>query len=248
VLDHPAGLFFAALAVFVGGAVKGVAALGLPLVAIPLAALAVGLKSAVALLVLPMIGSNLAQSFQGGQIRRSLREFRVLAPATFVFALVGTHILVRVPQRPLEFVIGIFMIALPLVIHLRRDFVLRPEQRRWGDPLVGALAGLMGGIAAYYGPPLMLYVLGMRLTKDEFVSGISLLYWVAALGLLIGVLVSGAADATMLGWSAAMLVPAGAGLWLGQRIHFRLSEAAFGRVLIGVYLATGATFLAEALA
>jgi hypothetical protein len=244
----PVALALAALAVFAGGAVKGVAALGLPLVAIPLATLAVGLKHAVALLVLPMFGSNLLQSFQGGLFRQSVRQFRVLAPTVFVFTLLGTHLLVSVPQRTLEFVIGVLLIVLPIVIHLQPNLVLRPHHRRWADPLAGAIAGLLGGISAYYGPPLMLYVLGMRLPKEEFVSGISLLYWVAALGLLIGVYVSGAADARLIGWSAVMLIPAWAGMWLGQRVQFRLTEAAFARVLVGVYLATGATFLAEALA
>lgn len=244
----PAGLAAAALAVFLGGAVKGIAALGLPLVAIPLATLAVGLKHAVALLVVPMIGANLVQSFQGGLFRQSIRQFRVLAPTVFVFTLAGTHLLVTVPERTLELVIGVALIALPILIHLRPNFALRPAQRRWGDPLAGAIAGLLGGISAYYGPPLMLYVLGLRLPKEEFVSGISLLYWIGALAVLIGVYVSGAADLRLLGWSVLMLVPALAGLWLGQRVQVRLSETAFGRVLLGVYLATGATFLAEALA
>jgi hypothetical protein len=123
---------------------------------------------------------------------------------------------------------------------------VKPSQRRWGDPLVGAIAGLLGGIAAYYGPPLMIYVLGLRLPKDEFVAGISLLYWIAALGIFIGVYGSGAADLSLLGYSVLMLVPAGVGLWLGQRVQLHLSEAAFARVLIAVYLATGAAFLVAA--
>jgi hypothetical protein len=242
----PLSLALAALAVFVGGAVKGVAALGLPLVAIPLATLAVGLKSAVALLVVPMIGANLVQSFQGGLFGRSLRQFRVLAPTVFAFTLIGTRILVAVPQKTLELILGSALILLPVVLHFQPHLRVKPRQRRWGDPLIGAIAGLMGGIAAYYGPPLMLYVLGLRLPKDEFVSGISLLYWVAALGIFIGIYGSGAADLRLLGYSVLMLLPAGAGMWLGQRVQFRLSEAGFARVLIAVYLATGATFLIAA--
>ena len=242
----PLALFFAALGVFAGGAVKGLAALGLPLVAIPLVTLAVGLKRAVALLVVPMIASNLVQSFQGGNFRASLAEFRVLAPMVFVFTLVGTQLLVRLPQRALELALGLALIALPLVLHFRPDFVLHPAQRRWADPAVGAFAGLLGGIAAYYGPPLMIYLLGMRLPKDRFVSGISLLYWIAALGIFIGVYASGIGDLSLFGYSVLMLVPTGAGMWLGRRVQLHLSEEAFGRLILGVYLATGATFLISA--
>jgi hypothetical protein len=35
-------------------------------------------------------------------------------------------------------------------------------------------------------------------------------------------------------------------MWLGQRLQLRLTEAGFQRLLIAVYLGTGATFLIEA--
>jgi len=244
----PLTLLLAALGVFAGGAVKGLAALGLPLVAIPLVTLVVGLKHAVALLVVPMIVSNFVQSFQGGNFRASLAEFRVLAPVVFAFTLVGTQLLVRLPQRALELAMGLALIALPLVLHFRPALVVSRAQRHWADPAVGAFAGLLGGIAAYYGPPLMIYVLGMRLSKDRFVSGISLLYWIAALGIFIGVYASGIGDLSLFFYSVLMLVPTGAGMWLGQRVQLRLSEQAFGRLIFGIYLATGATFLISAAA
>lgn len=142
---------------------------------------------------------------------------------------------------------GVALIVLPIILHFRPSFAISEGQRRWADPLAGLIAGLLGGISAYYGPPLMLYVLGLRLPKEEFVSGISLLYWTAALAILIGIYAGGAADLSLLGWSVAMLAPAWAGMWLGQRVQLRLTEASFARVLNAVYLATGATFLAEAL-
>ncbi len=239
-------LALAALAVFVGGLVKGVAGLGLPLVAIPLLSWAVGLKQAVALVVLPMIGSNLVQSFQGGLFLHNLRRFWLLAVTVLIFTLIGTRLLVVLPERALALAIGVSLVVLPLVIHLQPRLAITARQRRWADPLVGAVAGLLGGIAAYYGPPLMLYVLGMRLAKEEFVAVISLLYWIAAAGILVGVYTSSVASFALLGVSALMLVPAAIGMGLGQRILFRLSEASFRRMLVAVYLATGASFLVRA--
>jgi uncharacterized protein len=243
---EPVSLAIAALCVFLGGAVKGVAALGLPLVAIPLLAWAVGLKTAVALLVVPMFGSNFVQSFQGGLFLKNVRRFWVLELTVFAFTLIGTHLLVRVPERVLDLALGLALVALPLLIHYRPALTVSARQRRWADPLVGAVAGLLGGIAAYYGPPIMLYLLGMRLARDEFVSAISLLYWIAAAGLFVGVLSSGAASLAMLGLSALLLLPVGLGMWLGRRLQLHLSETGFRRLLIGVYLAIGANFLVRA--
>ncbi len=242
----PATLALASLCVFLGAAVKGVSALGLPLVAIPLLTWVVGLKAAVALVVVPMFGSNLVQSFQGGLIRHNLREFRVLALTVAVFSVIGTQLLVNLPQRTLALAIGLSLVTLPLAIHYRPELTLTPAHRRWGDPLVGIVAGLLGGIAAYYGPPIMLYVLGMRLSKDAFVSAIALLYWIASLGIIAGIYLSGAASPAFFGLSVLMLVPTALGMWLGQSVQLRITEAVFGRLLIAVYLATGASFLLRA--
>lgn len=242
----PLQLALSALAVFAGGAIKGLSALGLPLVAIPLVTLVLGLKHAVALLVVPMVASNFVQSFQGGNFRASLREFRVLAPVLFAFTLVGTQLLVKLPQQTLELALGSALIVLPVIIHLRPALAVSRAHRFWGDPAVGVIAGLLGGISAYYGPPLMIYVLGLRLPKERFVAGISLLYWIAALGIFIGVYSSSVGDLSYLAYSVLMLVPTGAGMWLGQRVQLRMSEAAFRRLLLAVYLGTGATFLVSA--
>jgi uncharacterized membrane protein YfcA len=239
-------LGFAALSVLAGALVKGVAGLGLPLVAMPLLSWLVGLKHAVALLVVPMFASNFVQSFQGGLFVRNLRNCRVLALTVFVFSLIGTRLLVTIPERPLALAVGVMLIVLPLAMRLRPAAAIGARGRRWADPLVGACAGLLGGIAAYYGPPLMIYVLGLRLSKNEFVSMISLLYWIGAAGILLGIYGVGAAPLPFLGLSALMLVPTGAGMWLGQRFRLRLGEAAFANLLAGIYLATGASFLLRA--
>jgi uncharacterized membrane protein YfcA len=244
----PLVIVLCGLCVFAGGAVKGVAALGLPLVAIPLLTLVVGLKNAVGLMVLPMIGSNLIQSFQGGLLLATMRRYWLLTLTLLVFSALGTQLLVAVPQRALEIGIGSALIILPIALHFRPELRIEPHHRRWSDPFIGILSGLLGGISAYYGPPLMIYVLGLRLPKNEFVAAISLFYWVAGLGLLIGIYGTGVADLKLLGLSAAMLVPMALGLWLGQIIQFRLSEATFRRVLMAIYLATGASFLLEGIA
>ena len=61
-----ASFIYCVLALFLGGALKGVVVLGLPLVGVPLLTFPFGLKGAVSVLVLPIIVSNLAQSFAAG--------------------------------------------------------------------------------------------------------------------------------------------------------------------------------------
>ena len=68
-------LAWAAFALFAGGFVKGIVVIGLPLVATPLLTYGFSLKTAVALMVLPMLTTNLFQAFQGGMFMTSLQRF-----------------------------------------------------------------------------------------------------------------------------------------------------------------------------
>jgi len=229
-----------------GSTVKGVVGIGMPLVAVPLLTLLVNLKTAVALTTAPVTAANLVQSFQGGRFVPMLRRFWTLLLPLLVAILFSARLLVVIPERVLDLVIGLAVIAFPVFISLRPNLRLPPRHEIWLNPLVGIASGLLGGISTFYGPPLMLYVFGMRLPKEEFIPAISLMYTVAGIGLLLGLWLMRVASPAELGLSALMLVPTGIGMWLGRYVRVQLSERNFQRLLLGVYVLTGLTFLANA--
>lgn len=237
---------WAAFSLFAGGAVKGVVGLGLPLVAMPLLTLSFSLKESVGLLVLPMVASNLVQAFQGGLFKATLRRFWPTLLVLVATVAGATKLLVVVRQEILFVVIGTSVIVFPLIAYFRPHLRVSEAAERWLGPLVGLVAGLIGGISTFYGAPLMLYLVWLRLPKDLFVVAISLMYFVGATGLLAGLLLFGVTQFQGLGLSAVGCLPVFAGLWLGQRLRVRLDERRFARLLLAVYLATGISFLAKA--
>ncbi len=239
-------LIASALSLFAGGLVKGVAGLGLPLVALPLLTTVVSLKTAVGLLVVPTIASNLVQSFQGGRFRSTLKRFWPVIVTLLATIAISTNALVLVPEKVLYAIIGLAVIGLPLLSHFRPELRVRPGQERWLGPLTGAIGGFLGGVSSFYGPPLMLYVVSLRLPKDEFVPAVSLLYFMGAVGLGAGLLSFRIMGPAELGESALACIPVFAGLWLGQIARARLHQQRFDRVLLAVYLATGTSFLIRA--
>jgi uncharacterized protein len=242
----PGTLAWVAFALFCGGLVKGIVGLGLPLVAMPLLTLALDLREAVGLLVLTMVASNLLQAFQGGLFRIALRRFWPLLLVLLVTVAAATKLLVVLPQEVLYVAIGLAVIVFPLVAHFRPGLRVDPGAERWLGPAVGLVSGVIGGISTFYGAPIMLYMVALRLEKDFFVAAISLMYFTGAVGLAAGLLAFGVMEATGLGASALACVPVFVGLWLGQRLRVRLDERRFARILLLVYLATGASFLAKA--
>jgi hypothetical protein len=239
-------LFLCSLGLLAGSTVKGVVGIGLPLVAVPLLSAVTDLKTAVTLTVVPIIASNFQQSFHGGHFKRMLRRFWTLTVPLIVAIFLGTRLLVVLPEKTLDLIIGLSIIAIPVMLRLRPTMRVKREHERWLNPLVGTVSGLLGGISTFYGPPLMLYVFSMRMPKDEFIPAVSIMYTVAGVGMLLGLGVMGVSTPAQLGLSVLMLIPTGIGMWAGQFVRMQLSESRFELLLICVYAATGASFLAHA--
>jgi hypothetical protein len=240
-------VLYCILALFLGGLFKGVAGIGLPLVGVPLLTLGVDLKTAVGILVAPLIASNFFQSFEGGYFKPVARRFWPLYLTLIVSVAVSTRALVVLPERVLFGVIGVSLIAIPLLARFNPNLIVRPREERWLSPLAGVFAGVIGGISSYYGPALLLYVMWLRLPKTEFVVAVSQMYTVGSVGLAVGLLAFGATTPAQFGVSALACAPVFLGLLLGQRVRLRLSEKHFARLIFGTYITMGLTFIARAL-
>ena len=242
----PLVLFLCSLGLLAGSTVKGVVGIGMPLVAVPILTMLVNLKTAVTLTTIPVTAANLVQSFQGGRLLAMARRFWSLLAPLFVTIIFAVRLLVVLPERVLDLIIGLAVISFPVFVTLRPSLRLTPRAEALLNPVVGLFTGLLGGISTFYGPPLMLYVFGMRLSKEDFVPAISLMYTVAGIGMAIGLWGAKVASLADLGASFLMLIPTGIGMWLGRYVHVQLSERNFQRVLLSVYIATGVTFLLNA--
>lgn len=232
---------------FLGGLVKGAAGLGLPLVAMPLLSFALPLKTAVALVIVPIFTTNVMQSFQGGIARPIFRRFWTSWAIVAIVIAVAAQALVTVDERILYGIIGTMMILLTLTLRYKPSLQVRPAQERWAGPAVAGVGGVLGGFTGIYGPPYMMYLASLRMKKHEFVAAISQYFVAGNIGLTLGLLNFGGATLHDLALSAGATLPAYAGLWVGQRIQARLDERRFAGLLYILYLATGASFLTRAI-
>ncbi|MBI3452517.1 MAG: sulfite exporter TauE/SafE family protein [Rhodospirillales bacterium] len=236
-------VLYCAFALFAGGAVKGVAGIGLPLIAVPLLSFAVNLPTAISLLLLPVIASNLFQAFQGGVFLPTLRRFWPLIAVYVPTAVVGAKLLVSIDERILYVVMGMAILALTILLRVAAGISIGPRLERVLAPIVGAVAGVLGGMSSFFGPPLMLFLLGLRLPKQEFVRTISLLYFIGSVVLALALAAVGVVRLPELGASALAMLPVFAGLHLGQYVQARLDNRRFDTVVTVVFLLTATSFL-----
>jgi uncharacterized membrane protein YfcA len=245
VLDPQTALICAS-ALFLGGFTKGIAGLGLPMIAIPLLAFAVKLPTAVALLVLPTVVSNLFQAFQRGAFLPVVQRFWTLLIVFVPAIALGAELLVSVDERILYVVLGIAILAITVLIRLAPRFAISRATERWLSPFAGALAGLLGGASSLFGPVIMIYLLTLRMEKREYIATVSLLYCTGAASFGIALTAVGGFGRQQALYSALALAPVFAGMLIGQKIGDRLDRRNFERTLHVLYVMTALTFFYKA--
>jgi len=241
-------LLLCAAALFIGGFTKGVAGLGLPMIAIPLLVLVVPLPTALVLLALPGTVSNLVQAFQRGAFVPVVRRFWPLLVVFIPTIAVGAKLLVTLDPRILYIALGIAILAITALTRVVPWLHVGPRLERVLNPVIGGVSGVLGGASMLFGPPLMIYFLTLRLARDEFIATVSLLYFIGALLFTVSLVVVGAFGPTQAIHSALALVPVFGGMFAGQVVGRRLDQRGFERVLDLLYVMTALTFFYKALA
>jgi uncharacterized membrane protein YfcA len=231
------------IALVLAGVVKGVVSLGLPLTALPILMLVVDVATAINLLAVPIVLSNLVQAFEGSGTRLVLRRFWPTMVCLAVGTLIGTALFARLDQKVLLLSIGSFAVVFALVALLRPHLVIPPATERWLGPPVGLVGGVIGGMSALFGPVLATYVVGLRLPPILFVKSISILYVTAATMLLLGNIWHGTTGPRDIALSALGMIPVYAGMLLGRRIRHWLDPEKFQLLVLLVVLLTGANMI-----
>lgn len=226
-----------------GGVVKGTISIGLPLVGLPLMMLAVDVPTAVNLLAVPIMLSNLVQAIEGPGTRMVMRRFGPMLACLAAGTFAGTALLARLDQRVLLLAVGAFTLVFGTLSLLRPRLAIPPRLERWLGPPVGLLAGLIGGMSTLFGPVLALFIVGLKLPRDLFVKTVSILYTTAGAVLLIGGATHGTAGPADIALSTAAMVPVYGGMIVGQRLRNRLDAEKFQLLVLIAVLAAGANIL-----
>lgn len=232
-LFDPQVLGWVMFACLMGGLVKGVLGFGMPLIALPLMVLVLPLPTAIALLVVPILTSNVQQIIMTGYLGEVWRRFRVMIVIMPVVVLVGVQFLLSVDSRWLELILGVVILIISGISTVRPPELSRRAERVL-TPLVGVAAGLIGGISSINGPVVAVYLVALRVTKDVFITTVAATFLITSVPLQTVLAFSGVLGLSELALSALTVIPVTFGVWLGARLRNRLSQVVFRRVVLTV--------------
>ncbi len=164
------------VAVLVGGLVKSITGMGLPLVAIPIMTMFMPTETAVAVLAMPNVAQNVVLVWKFRQWRTSVRRLPAYCAAGVVGALAGAYALDSVGERVLQFALLIMVAGYLISTLTHPHFEIDDRTERVGTIPVGALSGLFQGTIGISGPIVGTWHHGLKLHRDAFVFSIATVF------------------------------------------------------------------------
>jgi uncharacterized protein len=225
------------------GFVKGVIGMGLPTVAMGLLAIVLPPAEAAAILVVPSLVTNVWQLLAGPSFGALARRLWGMMLGVVAGTIAGVGILAGDTAGIASIGLGVALAAYAMVgLAGIRLAVARRHEGGLG-PLVGAATGLVTGATGVFVIPAVPYLQAIGLEKDDLIQALGLSFTVSTIALAVGLLRVDAWSAGSLWMSLLALVPALAGMQLGQALRQRIAATTFRRVffagllVLGLYLA-----------
>ncbi len=227
----------------IAGLVKGVIGVGMPVVAFPLLSMLVDVQTAVMLLSVPLVLSNIPQALEGGLVTQTLRSLAPVLVGMTPGVRMGVAILLNVDAAIAKIVAGAVIIVVATLTLFAPK--LRIKQRLVGPVGLGAgfCGGLLGGVAALSGPLVFIFLLAKGLHGRAFTKEASMFLVVSSVLLALALTSSHRFDWYDVLISTLATAPVVAGTLVGQRVRDAVPADAFKKLVVLMVLLSGAQLL-----
>ncbi|MGI9500353.1 MAG: TSUP family transporter [Geminicoccaceae bacterium] len=233
------------LAIFLlAGTVKGSLGIGFPAIAMSILPIIIEPALGVTLLAIPIFVTNGIQFLTVRGWPAIVRRFLVAGLSVAVTIFIVVQFVDEVPSRWISIAVGVSLIIFALASLLKVELPL-DEGTGW-QALIGVTSGLIGGVSAVKAP-IMIYTVGLKLPREEFICAAGFLFFSGGVGLVAGTfsasLLNGVTTILSLACCAAALSGFRVGAWIRQR----LSDRMFRLILLWLILALGVRLILTSL-
>lgn len=237
-----------AVSLLLAAFVKGATGLGFPLIATPMVALLLDIRTAVTVLILPNLFMDSAQVMRDGLPYDIIHRFKTLIMPTIIGVFLGTTVLVKLPLWILNACLGAMVLAFVASNWLRFDFAVSPRSERFLSPIFGLLSGFLNGMTNAAGPTVAIYLYSLKLEKRDFVKSLAIIFITTKLSQLVAVSSWNLLNGYTIKLSLLVLLFTLAGFYAGIKTQDRVNQKSFNRGLLVLLSVVGVTLLTRAFA
>lgn len=221
--------------------------MGMPTVSLAVMSIAMGLPTAVQIVVVPTIVTNVWQALVGDGLGRLTRRFRLLLLATVVGVWIGYFLLFRTSAQLMTALLGAAIVVYSLSGLIGFPLMPKVKREHLASPVVGLTTGVLAGATGNISMPAIAYFHRLELPRNDVVQMLGILFTLGAATLGLTLAGHGSYDMDLLLVSTLAVIPGLAGMMIGQRVRGVLSERVFRRTLYFALLVAGAQLIAKGL-
>jgi uncharacterized protein len=229
------------------GCVKGVVGMGLPIVAMGLLGAVMAPLQAATLLVVPSLVTNLWQMVAGPDLRLLSRRFASMMVAVCAGAFLGIGLLTG--ASPLATAaLGAVLALYALIGLFAPRFHVRRKFESWLSPIVGLVTGVVTGATGVFAIPAVPYFNSLDLDREDLIQVLGISFTVSTIALSLALAWKGQFQIRTAWISLLAVLPALAGMYLGQHVRSRLRPEVFRRCFLLGLLGLGMYMVLHAFA
>ena len=229
--------------VYLTGVSKGGFAGGFGTLSVPLMALAISPTQAAGLLLplLLVMDAFALKAWWGKQANAEVWRF---VPGLVIGVTAGTLLFGSLSDEGVRLVLGVISVVFAVYM-LLKPVAKKPISTRWALP-AASVCGFTSFIAHAGAPPLNIYLMPRKLSKETFIATCTVIYAVVNVIKLGPYMWLGEVNVTS-AWASLLLVPVA---WIGVRnglwLQSRVNEALFYRLVILAMFVVGINLVWQA--
>lgn len=230
--------------VLLSGLIHGTLGLGFPLVATPILATMMDVRSAILVTLLPTMAVNIASIVNSRSSLSATRQFLPLVGFALLGTVAGSALLAIVDPAPFRILLA-GLILLYLMNNLRIP-------RRWLEDhallammLFGTGAGLAAGTTNVMVAVLIIYFLSLETPRETLVPALNSCFLIGKLSQIAVLALAGLVGWRLMLETAPLAVAAVAALLLGQRLRARIEVETYQSMLRKLLLLLALVLIAQ---
>lgn len=240
-------ILLAILAILLGGVMKGAIGAGVPVIAAPALTMLFNVQTAVAILVVPNLLSNVWQAWHFRNEAMPRRFLILFAGGGMLGVAVGTFLLSVLPQETLSLMVACAVLAYITLRLARPGWTLARDTANRLCGAAGIAGGFLQGATGISAPASITFLNAMKLPREAFIGTISI-FFVSMTAMQIPALWSvGLLSLEMLAYGFGALGLVFLSMPLGNWLGKRASPKVFDMVMLVTLGAIALKILFEAI-
>lgn len=243
--SDPGLIAIAMLGLFVAGILKGATGLGYSSCALPFLVAGIGLKPAMALVIIPALATNISVAVSAGHFREIARRFAPLYAAMLPGIALGLVLLLWIDAKIAVMALGIVIVSYALLALMKPRLALSDGAAARLQVPAGLVNGVLTGLTGSQVMPLFPYMMALDLDNDRLVQAINTAVLIASSILAAGLLFAGIMTLEILELSLVAVAPALAGCEIGAWARAKIPAQRFRSIVLVVLLLMGVALMAR---